>query len=565
MKKKRKIPVRVSKEAKFRNIEKKIDEYVDNQDFFKLKLPAATFNLLIAHELARRGPNIVGLSNNQNNPFPKNILMYFSHVLETSSYLAFKKCQKEEIPYTKNIYQIIYDKYRDSLRDTDFWFLMMQYSMFEYGCIMKSREYFDVLIKGRTINFNPKNCDFFRYLVFGYLNLRPLIKKRTLLHTKREFLDIKDYDVREIDKILHYWLYKTRFLPSNIRIPFQNIYNLTVQSIGKIKSFIKIPSNWMFDQYSIEDFRRLWIYLDIKCSLHLHYFDPVLSKSYEHPFFYIQTHQDWEEELSEGSHLEISKVKKILEDLTFNPNIKNLGVRIQPFVPFGENYLALSPILVCTSLIEGNFLELQSKLNKSIYDGLSQQKEKILLDEIIKNLKKKPDVYYKKNINISKDRKKITDIDLAVIEKQTRSLVLIQAKWLMRPRYIFDLFKKNEEIEKGYDQAEQSYNYVKDNLTSFLSSHFQRVGDINIQYIYSIFVARDNIGANLGVNEEFPIVDYEIFKVYLEKREMKIKDICEQCYKYDWLPKLDVDFKIGFPQFNIIDYEFKIPMAKDIR
>ena len=550
----------------FRTIEKKIDEYIDNQEFFSLKLPDAIFNLLISYELIRRGSNIAGLSENQSMQLPlssmKGMLVYQTHVLENTLYFAFNKCQNEKIPILKNAYQEIYNRYRGTLRNPDFWFLMMNYSMFEYGCKMMSREYFDVQFKGKTIIFKPKNYEFFRYLSFGYKKLSPLIEKRASLHAAREFINIKEKDVREIDKILHFWLHRTRFFPSNIRIPFSNIHKLTVRSFGKIKSYIKISSNWEFDQYSIEDFRRLWIYLDIKCSLHMHYFDPFLSRKYEYPFFYIQTRKDWENELSSGSHLEILKVKKILEDLTFNPTIKNLGVSIQPFVPFGGNYLALSPWLVCSSLIEGNFLELQSKKHKLIYDGISQQKENILLDEIINILQKRRDVNYKDRIIISKDNLRITDIDLAVVERQTRSLVLIQTKWLMRPRYIYDIFNKNEEIDNGYSQVEKSFNYVKDNLKSFLSNNFQKLRNIEIQNIYSILVARDNIGANLNVNKEFPIVDYEIFKMYLEKNEINVKDICEKLYKYEWLPKADVDFKIGFPKLKIFGYEFKIPGIK---
>jgi len=551
-----------NKEVRFRNIEKRIDEYIENHDFFSQELSSAVFYLLTGHELIRRGSNIKALSK-EFRLLEKHALSYHSHALEKALYLAFTKCKEDEIVAKKDVYENAYSTYGKTLNCPDFWILMLKYSMFEYGCIMKSRGYFDILVKKKAVDFNPKSYDFFRYVVFGHLNLRPLIHERSFLQAARVFLEIDDSPIIEIDKTLHYWLYKTRFLPSNIRIPYAHVYHTAIQSIGKIKALKKVSINWSFGQYSIDEFMKLWTYLDIKCSLHLHYFDPFLSKSYAYPLFYIQSHKNWVEELSQGSKLDILKVKKIINDLTFNPEIKNLGVRIQPFVPFGKNYLALSPILVYVSLIEGNLLELQSKINKSIYDGISQQKENMLLSEIIRFLIKRTDVHFRKNIIISEGGVTITDIDLAVVEKQTRSLVLIQAKWPLRPRYIFDLFKKNDEIEKSFAQAEKSLNYVKNNLKSFLGNHFKMVKDI--QNIYSIIVARDNIGTNLNITRDFPIVDYEIFKMYLEKRGFSIKNICELLYSYDWLPVRDVDFNVVFPKIEIIGYKFKIPVFNIIK
>lgn len=543
----------------FRNIEREIDSYVNNHDIFKNKLPHSLFYLLVSHEIIRRGKNISAFKGNQNSQTIKNGSSFNSQALETALYMAFNKCADEEIKISRDIYKGVYDRYSSNLEDPNAWLLFLNYSMFEYCCIMKSRKYFDVFFKKGEIHFVYKNQDIFRFITYGYKNIKILNSRRAFLRSTIEFTREKDSYIRDIDKTIHYWLYRTKFIPSNYRIPYYYIYNLALQSTGKVKALRKISNNWNFGHYCLEDFIKLWIYLDIKCSLHLYYFDPVLSNTYGYPFFYLQTRSDWEEELSEGAKISIEKARAILSDLIFDPNKRNIGVRIQPFVPYGINYLALSPTLVCVSLIEGNLLELQSKTNKKVYDAISGEKEKMQLDDFEKCLQRRNNLIYKRNIKIRQNDRVITDIDLAIVEIKTKTLILIQMKWLLRPRYIYDIYKKNEEIEKAIEQAEKSYKYVEDNIEEFIQKHFKNNSKKEIKNILSIIVARDNIGANINIKRKYPVVEYEIIKMYLENIDLNIKEIYRRLLKYRWLPKYKVDYRIRLPRINIAEYRIVLP------
>jgi len=276
------------------------------------------------------------------------------------------------------------------------------------------------------------------------------------------------------------------------------------------------------------------------------------------PLIYMQKESEWIQEIAEGAQIKTEKVEALVKDFTYNPNLKNIGVRIQPFVPIFKNYLALSPTLIDVSLIEGNYLDLQCKINKLTYDKLSFQKEKLLISEIKHNLINKKDFYIRSNIKVIIDSNTLTDIDLVLIEKKTNSLILLEIKWPLRPKSEFDLFKKDEEIEKGISQAKLSSEFVKKNLKAFVKNYFPDYKNRKIEHIFSFVVSRDNIGTTAQHSYEFPVVDYEVFKIYLYNH-VSFFDMYPKISKREWLPEQNLNFTINDFALKIKKYKFTLP------
>lgn len=563
---------KVQNSKEFRKIERYIDDFIKTYSFFSLDRNEAILSLLAQFELVRRGSSIFSKRDSQlrgvdskHQISSRNTL--FSMALNRALNFVFDLCSSEELPITNKLYLNLFSDYKKIIKDPEILILMTEYVMFEYGCKMYSRGYFDISIQQNNVKFVPKSTDFYNAISFESLRYNTQIEKSTFDHAFEKYLKLQSENsnvINKINKILHYWLHKTGFLPLSFRIPDSNIPALISGACGAIESYKRISINWNLGKYSLEDFRKFWFYLDIKCSLIIYYLDPLIWESIQYPLFYIQTIDDWIKELCQGADLKPSIVSDLIEDLTFNPSLKNVGVRVQPFVPINNKYLALTPSLITIYSIEGNFLHLQCKINKDQYDGLSNQKESILLDDITSVLNKRDDFVYKKKIVIKDNQKTLTDIDLAFYEKTTGSLVLVQAKWPRRVNSVLDLFEKDSEIEEGISQAKTSYKYIKKNLEKFLKSHFGNISYTDIRYIFSCVISRDNIGSTSKHLKEFPMIDFDIFKEYLIKEKTSFKDIFPRFSKRDYLPKLNVDYRVVFQTHKIGEYSFSVPGAEII-
>lgn len=552
------------KEKKFREIERHIDEKIGNHPFFNCDRNEVVLFLLKSYEMIRRGENLLFLENIKQTKTP-NINILFSMFLDRAMFLVFKRCrQKKKIesedPYVDEI--LISE---DLLKDRSFIFTIISYIFFERGCKMYSRKLFDVSLKKNSIKFIPKHEEYFRHYISEQRAIEELEKKTTAsAFSIFNIISEQSTLVQNTKEILNFWLHRTNFFPSGFYIDARLAHILIAGSIGKINAWNRtIKFNWGFGKYCLEDLRKLWIYLDCKCSLPIYYLDQILSKSIHYPLFFIQKRKDWIDELSQGSQLSKSIVNNLIGDLTFNPNLENLGVRLQPFVPINSDYLALSPTLISGYVLERNFLDIQCKINKHFYDMQSGKKEEALLEEIIYSIKNRTDISYKTRVKVKKNNIILTDIDLIILEKSTSSLFLIQTKWLIRSKTTLELFAKDKELENGVQQAKKSYEFVSKDIENFILSTFpdteiQNVSDIKI---YSCVIGRENMGTSRIVSEEFPVIDYDCFKHYLDEKKYSIRNVFDELYKMPFLPLEGRDYCVTFHDFEINDLKFSYPVA----
>ena len=365
-----------------------------------------------------------------------------------------------------------------------------------------------------------------------------------------------------ISNILHKWFRKTLFFPKRLTIPIEWIAGTYTNTSAKLLAYSDIPIDWNFGLYTINEYRALWLGLLIKSSLVLDWFDKNISQYIRYPLLFIQKRTHWVQELSELTNLNKSKISDMLNDLTFNHKEKNLGAMIQPFVPIFKKYLAVSPLMIYVSPYEGNFLDLQCKINKKSYDEFSINKEYILIKDILVNLEKRESVKVRSRIRLSSDNKNITDIDMVILEKTTASLILLQLKWPIRPKSTLDLFNKDKEIENGIEQASKAYEYVSNNLDIFMKNQFSDEKDINIQKINSLVVVRDNIGTSAIYGKNIPVVDYDYFISQISNLDRAIIKIVENAIGHPYLPKKDKDFKVVRRKIQIANYLLEFPIAE---
>lgn len=98
----------MNKNQKFREIEKIIDNHVNNHTFFKRDRNFAILSLLYQNELMGRYENISGFSESSKKlSIPVHVNIQFRRAIERALYFVFNKCPLKKKLKRKNVYDML--------------------------------------------------------------------------------------------------------------------------------------------------------------------------------------------------------------------------------------------------------------------------------------------------------------------------------------------------------------------------------------------------------------------------------------------------------------------------
>jgi hypothetical protein len=556
--------IKMNQENIFREIEKNIDQFIESHPFLKEDKNFAALSLLYQNDMYGRFPNIAGLKDDfPNIDMPFDLSVHLRRGVERALYLVFEKCPITISTRENDLYGFLSEHQHKLLVGyPDFLELALNYEIFENFCKRYSRGYMDISVSRSSIKFMVKDVDEVRPVVFEYIRRKDDENKFEIgatIELHKVFVD--SHKLKYICRDLNFWLHKTGFLPTGFNFSREEIAVTVAHAKYQIKSCEIIPLDWNLGNYTLKDFRNLWEYLLIKSISILFVLDPFHSNQFAYPLFFIQKKVHWIEELTQATGLDLDKVNSIVNDLTFDHRVINVTARIRPFIPVFDDFFALSPLLITRTLFERDFLDLQCKINKKKYDELSNQKELLLIDEIQKIIQRKKSVLLYKPKIIIKDKngKPLTDIDLTIIEKHTKTLALAQLKWPLQSKSVLERYEKDTEIENGISQAKIASDYIKNNLSTFLANHFKGVNTYDIENVLSLVISKDNIGTSVKHSNDYPVIDYDVFKQEIIEDLHSFKEIFRIAVERPYLPKPDIDYTMDYKKLKILNYDIYIP------
>lgn len=546
--------------GKLRLIEEDIDKRFFSSDRFSKDRTSTISFLLTAYEMIRRGPDLFRIKETDWDEYNKQISAPLqSRTLERLIYFVFQRCPPKQKWDLSNYYEEYFEKLEDFLGEPGFMAHAAVYCLFEFACKMYWRGFFGLSIKKKKITFRANNEGYLTNMAFELLRVNPSRESKTSVAIKMKSVPTSGKFRARVCNTINHWFSKTGFLPPGFKIPRTILEEIVDLEVNKLSVLKKIPFNWDFGKYCMQDFWEFWTYIDIKSGAVLRGLDPYAPGILRYPLYFVQSKDDWINEISQGSRLRKSIVQDILGDLIFDFRLPNLGVRLRPFIPMDDTYLALSPLLVYLNLVENNFLDLQAKINRAHYDRLKNEKESLSILEIVGLLKKRTGIYQQRNIILSKNGKQLTDLDLVVLDSSSSTLILLELKWLMRPDTVFDVLKKDEDIDKGIEQAKLADKYVRKDQKVFLKRYFPESQISSVRRIVPIVVVRDNIGSTIKIERALPVCDYDIFLMYLADTELRLDTICGKIAKGEWLPKKGRDYKVNYRPLPLFDYFIFVP------
>ena len=331
----------------------------------------------------------------------------------------------------------------------------------------------------------------------------------------------------------------------------------------------ELPEDWELGGYSLGEYREAWAAMvSIAWLSHLlHLFANKLGVANTLcvdscvPAF-AKSH--WIHWIARLSSMKRETVAAILADLTYDSHLKNPDPSLQPFIPLSEEKLALSVVCLITSNTERNLMKILSRKpgKKHIYDGLSQEKETIFLNEVSPVLDS-IGLRHLCRTELQERGKLLTDIDLLLWEEKTGTLLVVELKWLIPPDEVIEVVGHDTEFESAIVQVSTAIDYLAANLSDFLDRHWKSVGAEQVKSVKGMVVSHDSAGTGKMLDPRIPVVEWAFFREMLEKHGQKRLDrVHSLCRKRPDVKRFAGQLKHGEREIHVGDYTYVSPVAE---
>ncbi len=219
----------------------------------------------------------------------------------------------------------------------------------------------------------------------------------------------------------------------------------------------ELPPNWSLSRYTLADFREAYLALFTICSINYSGRLAAIEKGCADfgiaDSIIVHSPEQLASRIARYSGLSADTSKAILEDLTYGSGgISYPDPAIQPLVPIDGANLAIMPSIILSNSAERNFCVLLNRLSheREFYKPLAKQKEALLRARILEMLRSPRLRTWSGKVP---GRKDLPDIDLAIIDDESKSCLLCELKWFISPSDPREWIEKGEEIAKGVSQA----------------------------------------------------------------------------------------------------------------
>jgi hypothetical protein len=298
--------------------------------------------------------------------------------------------------------------------------------------------------------------------------------------------------------------------------------------------------DFQLNGYSLRELKELYVALLILCAIHEYICYPF--DRFGHPIptsslVMVKSRRTWINELSKISQLDKALCERILGDLTLNPSTqKGASMCIHPFVPLDDLTLAVAPQFPLASAVDDNILRMFSYTFDALFSAQNAEKEQTMIERLRPAVSR---FEFKPSIKLPDGT---TEIDVALADEVSSTLVLAELKWIRKPNRPLERIDREKEIEKGVEQLRLIRSFSRNN-PEFLEQRKNLPKSIsdytNVHYLLVSWDYWHWIEPEDGI----AIVDFTALLAALNKGD-NLDATIKKLLAYDWLPTEGRDFKV---------------------
>ncbi len=310
--------------------------------------------------------------------------------------------------------------------------------------------------------------------------------------------------------------------------------------------------NEEFDGFNIEEYYNVY--------LSLYAYAWILQKG--HRLMYIESTK-LIAKIEELINYPEEKIKKILYILTYQKNQK-LDIICTPLFKVnssdGEECYLSPPSLYISSNIERNALVLFNHKYKKIFSYKEESMQKRLKAKLscFQNLK----ITF--NINLYKEngRDKETDIDMAIYDTHSKSMLICELKNFNRADSVNEHINiqgrtENQQLNKAFTQIDKIRTYYEINSDAFVSNCGSDSINNTLKIVYFIVISKNNLG--FYSKNDIKVLDESNLYRLIEKNKGNLYNVIFDIQNDVSNPIERKDFIMKNLKFNLAGYDIEYP------
>ena len=301
-----------------------------------------------------------------------------------------------------------------------------------------------------------------------------------------------------------------------------------------------LPKDWTFSRFSIQQFRSVFTCLQAIAyarfiARQLAAFREAQALAFASALWTPQKAM-LADMIARQTGIHKSKVCDVLGYLTFGEvGIRNPDIAIQPIVDLTNGQFAISPFVINNVHAERNLCVLLNQIpsEQRLYSQLVEQKENEIRTETIASLSSL-------GFDFRHGQITDTDVDLAIIDRKSKTCLCIEIKWFIEPAEIREVIARSEELAKGVSQALQIAKAFRDN-----DGRLMNLLGIDRSYDFLTMVGSVNfIGNHRIQHSDIPITKLWHLADEVAKRG-QLSSVLEWLRSRSYLPRKEQDYKVS--------------------
>jgi hypothetical protein len=303
------------------------------------------------------------------------------------------------------------------------------------------------------------------------------------------------------------------------------------------------PSCWNFCGFTVKDFKLFWsalLLLSMFNSLACIYAIENCNTSPRSitSTIMVRRKNNWAKHIAKHSGLEKEDVLKILEYHTYSPSHEKRDIVLTPFIYVTKEHMALAPNLIITNNLGRNLLKHLSRNYKDEYDRSSN----IFADQMISEFERALEGKYFHIISNKKipGHPELPDIDICLTDEKRGDTIFCEFKWTIpsadpsEVAGVMDIQKK----------ALRQIKLIKDFCFKYPKQIEKLLGvqRLILENTYFVIVLKNTAGTYMMFDRDFPTIEYSIFCELLDKKR-SLNEVMLNIEERTYLPKKDIDFK----------------------
>lgn len=328
----------------------------------------------------------------------------------------------------------------------------------------------------------------------------------------------------------------------------RNVLRAAVEvSAAYYDSMYQLPDNWRFATFTLGDFRL--VTTAIRGVLGAWQVTNQLAVAYGITQYPVQLCVVRAGELLRATvdvtQLPKRRVQRIFDLLTYGRDVpKNPDPALQPLIEIVPDTLVLNSALITGGAPERNLLALINAIppERSRYDSLKNEKESLMRGRLLSRLPEYVRAWHGRVPN----RPDLPDVDCALIDDSTRSILMLELKWFVGPAEPREIADRERDLQKGVAQATQL-------LDALDRPTLERMYGCQFEHISAAVISANAIGSARVQDPRIPIVNEEHLLRKLAVSE-SLASVIDWLARRMYLPRPDLDFRHHFNTVRFFDW-----------